>query len=48
MFAAARLARLFQAAPFNVVEPAMVQAAQAAVLDASVAEIRPSVRAMTS
>ena len=48
MFAAARLARLFQAAPFNIVKPAMIETAEPAVFDTSIAEIGAAVRAMKS
>jgi hypothetical protein len=46
MLAAARLSRLLQAAPFNVIEPAMIKTPEAAVFDPSIAQVRSPVRAV--
>ena len=46
--AAARLARLFQTAAVNIVEPAVIEATQPTVFDAAVAQIRAAMRAMQS
>ena len=44
--AARWLARLLQAPALNVIQPAVVNAAQAAILESSVAEICPTMAAM--
>ena len=44
--AAGRLARLLPAAPLAIVEPAVIQAAEAAVLEAPVAQVGPTMRAV--
>src|SRR5207249_8476356 len=46
MFTPARLSRLLQTSPFNVVEPTMIKTAEPAILDSPVAEVRSSVRAV--
>src|SRR5215475_9167853 len=48
MLTAARLARLLEASSFDVVEPAMIEATQAAVFEPSIAEIRAAVRTVDS
>src|SRR5438270_710927 len=46
MFTAPRLARLFETSAANVVEPAVIEASQTAVLDPPITEIRATMGAM--
>jgi hypothetical protein len=46
VLAAAGLPRLLQAPAADIVQPTMIETAQSAVLDSSVAQVCPSVRAM--
>ena len=46
MFTAAGLARLFETVTLSVIEPAMIEAAQTAVFDPAITEIRATMGAV--